>query len=108
MVSVPAGTVVVREGDAGDRFFVVISGEASVHRGGRKAGSLGAGDHFGELALLDPAPRSGEVRATTDLELGTLGHRMFMVLMRDLPTVTSALLASLAGQVRVAQGKSSI
>lgn len=107
-MTISPGTEAVREGEQGDVFFIVISGEATVHRGGRKIGPLGPGDHFGELALLDPAPRAATIRAVTALELGTLGHRMFKVLLRDMPSVAAGLLASMAAQVREAHGKKDI
>ena len=97
-----AGTHVVTEGEHGDAFFVVLDGTATVLRGGRKAGTLGPGDHFGELALLDPAPRAATVRAETPITLGALGHRMFKVLLRDLPTLSAGLLAAMATELRSA------
>jgi len=102
------GTNVVCAGERGDAFHVVLSGEATVHRNGRVARRLGPGDHFGELALLDPAPRAATVRATTALEVGTIGHRTFATLLRDLPAVSGGLLASLAAQLREAHGRSEI
>ena len=103
-----AATEVVREDERGDIFFIILSGEATVHRGKSRVSQLGPGDHFGELALLDPAPRAATVRAVTALELGTLGHRMFMVLLRDMPSLAAGLLTALAGQVREAHGKAPV
>ena len=102
----PAGTNVVCAGERGDVFYVVLTGEATVHRNGRLAGRLGPGGYFGELALLDPAPRAATVRAATPLEVGTLGHRQFLAMLRDLPAVGDGLLASMAGQLRDALGRS--
>lgn len=61
---------------------------------------LGAGDFFGELAPLDPAPRAATVVAGPDTEVAVLGARMFHVLLREFPTIGTALLAALARQVR--------
>lgn len=105
LVEAAAGTEVVREGETGDVFFVVLEGNASVSRAGRKAGELGPGAHFGELGLLDPAPRSATVRATTPLVLGALGHRMFKVLLREMPGLSASLLGSMAAELREAHGK---
>jgi CRP/FNR family transcriptional regulator, cyclic AMP receptor protein len=105
IVEVAAGTDVVREGEMGDVFFVVLEGQVAVLRNGRKAADLEAGAHFGELALLDPAPRDSTVRATTALVVGALGHRMFKVLVRDMPSLAAGLLASMAAQLRAAHGE---
>ena len=105
VVEVAAGTDIVREGEMGDVFFVVLEGQAAVVRNGRKGVVLDAGAHFGELGLLDPAPRAATVRATTPVVLGALGHRMFKVLVRDMPTLAAGLLASMASQLREAYGE---
>ena len=62
LVEVPEGVDVVREGEEGETFFVVLEGRAAIMRRGRKIDELTPGSHFGELALLDPAPRSVTVR----------------------------------------------
>jgi CRP/FNR family transcriptional regulator, cyclic AMP receptor protein len=101
---VAAGADVVREGDHGDTFYVVLSGEAGVWRTGERVGTVGPGDHFGELALLDPAPRAATVRADTNMELGTFQYKTFLVVLKDLPAVASGLLAAMAGQLRQSHG----
>jgi len=97
-----SGRTIVREGDEGDALFVVLTGTAEIVRGGTKVGSLGPGDYFGELALLDPAPRAATVIATSDTELAVLGLRMFRVLLRELPPLGAKLLGDLAARVRAA------
>jgi cAMP-dependent protein kinase regulator len=62
-VTVAPGEVVVRQGDPGDRFFVIRSGRLEVERDGRSLGTLGAGEAFGEIALLRGVPRTATVRA---------------------------------------------
>ena len=103
-VSVPAGVDLVKEGDRGDAFYIVISGTARVSSGnGRKAhavADLGPGDSFGELAVLDPAPRNATVTADTDLVVGVLGARVFRAVIRDVPSLTERLLASMARRLR--------
>ena len=73
-----------------------------VARDGTTVGSLGPGDYFGELALLDPAPRAATVTATSDTELAVLGVRMFRVLLREMPPLGAKLLGDLAAHVRAA------
>jgi CRP-like cAMP-binding protein len=105
VVRLPAGSVLFSEGDDGDAFFVVLDGTADVCKGtaGRTVNSLAAGAYFGELALLDTAPRSASVVAATDLEVAVLGARIFRTLLRELPTISERLLAALAGELREAR-----
>lgn len=100
VVNVAAGTEVVTEGDDGETFFLVLDGELAVSRNGRTTATLGPSDHFGELALLDPAPRSATVTAVGDVELAVLSVRMFRVLLREMPQISAGLLGSLASQLR--------
>ena len=99
-VTVAPGTEVVRQGESGDAFFLLLSGEATVARDGIDVADLGPGDWFGELALLDPAPRAATVTVTAPAELAALGARMFKVLLRELPALSAAMLASLARRAR--------
>ena len=76
--AVAPGMAVIVEGELGAReFFVILTGEAVVTRGGHEVGTLGAGDFFGELALFDPAPRNATVTAATDLSLAVLSLPAF-------------------------------
>jgi putative ABC transport system ATP-binding protein len=76
-----AGADVIRQGDAGDKFYIIKSGTADVlvadATGQRKVASLGQGDFFGEAALLSGEPRNATVRAATELELYVLGKDDF-------------------------------
>jgi CRP-like cAMP-binding protein len=100
----PAGAELVVEGEPGDAFFIVLEGDVVLRRGGRKVGTLGPGDYFGELALLDPAPRSATATTTTDVRVAVLGARMFRTLLRELPSMSERLLSGLARAFREAGG----
>jgi CRP-like cAMP-binding protein len=97
------GADIVCEGEDGETFFIILEGRAAVVRKGRKIGELTEGCYFGELALLDPAPRAVTVRAITPVLLAGLGHRMFKVLLREMPALSIQLLASLAAELRQAR-----
>ena len=102
VVEVPAGTAVVEEGGKGDAFFFILAGEAAVRRRGRMVVTLGPGSFFGELALLDPAPRDATVVAVSPLTLGVLGARVFRAIVRDVPAMSEKLLRGMAQRLREA------
>lgn len=73
-----AGAEIVRQGDRGDRFYVVSSGSLQVFVDGAEVGTLGPGDSFGEIALLREVPRTATVKARTDTLLFTLDREAFV------------------------------
>lgn len=105
-VRVAKGRELVKEGQPGHEFFVIVDGKASVYRKGKKVATLGPGDFFGELALLDRAPRNATVKADSDMELFVLGQREFSGLLDEVPTLAHKLLKGLARRLREQDAKS--
>jgi CRP-like cAMP-binding protein len=105
-VRVPAGKILVTEGETGHEFFVILEGQAKVSRQGRKVAGLGPGQAFGELALLDKAPRNASVTAETDMELVVLGQREFAGIIDEVPGFARKLLAGMAARLRDADARS--
>jgi hypothetical protein len=88
-VSVPAGDVVIRAGDAGDRFFIVGSGALAIACDGPSS-DASAGDYFGEIALLRDVPRTATVTATADSDLYALERDDFLAAVTGYPAARDA------------------
>jgi CRP/FNR family cyclic AMP-dependent transcriptional regulator len=104
-VPVAAGRTLVEEGKPGHEFFLIVDGKASVWRGGRKVATLGPGQYFGELAILDRKPRSATVKADTDMVVLVLGQREFAGVLDEVPGLARKLLQSMATRLREADAK---
>jgi CRP-like cAMP-binding protein len=99
-VRVGSGKTIISEGETGHEFFVILEGTARVSRRGRKVATLWSGDAFGELALLEKAPRNSTIVAETDMELVVLGQREFAGIIDEVPGFAHKLLAGLAHRLR--------
>ncbi len=77
-LDVPAGHVVIHQGEPGDRFYVVAEGRAEVVRDGVAIAVRGPGDHFGEIALLRDVPRTATITALTPLRLIAIERDRFL------------------------------
>lgn len=104
-VQVPKGKVLVEEGRIGLEFFLIVDGQAVVTRNGRKVATLGPGDYFGELALLDRRPRSASVVSETEMDLLVLSQRQFNGLLESVPTISRKMLAAMANRLREADAR---
>ncbi len=93
---------VVEEGTAGEGFYLIVTGEAEVTRGGRRVATVGPGEYFGELSLLDDAPRNATVKARTKMTLLQLKRREFSAVLDSWPGVAHKLLEQMARRLRQA------
>lgn len=101
--TVPEGDVVVEEGSTGTSFFVIAEGAATISVGGDMKATVGPGDSFGEMAVIDEDVRSASVVAATDLRLYFLTPWEFRPFVREQPEVAWKLLQSLSRRLRAAQ-----
>lgn len=95
-----AGTTLVREGKPGSEFFVIIDGRAEATLRGEHLATFGPGDFFGEMSLLEVAPRAATVVAETDLSLLVLEPRGFASLLAAAPTVGMKMMRSMSQRLR--------
>jgi CRP-like cAMP-binding protein len=100
---VAAGETLIDEGEGGIAFFVILEGEATVTIGDREVRRLRAGDHAGEIALLDEGARTATITAAGDVRCLALTTWNFRPFVRENPDVAWALLLELAGRVREAE-----
>ena len=99
-VSLAAGDVLVDQGQTGREAFLLLAGQVTVKRNGRKVATLGPGAIVGELALLDHGPRTATVTADTDISVLVVDRRNFLEIVESSHTLTSKLLEYLASRIR--------
>ena len=92
--------IVVVEGEPGIGLFVIVEGTADVTIGGVKKASLGPGDFFGEIALLDGGPRTATVTATSDIQMLGLTEWVFRGLMQQHASIAVKTLQQMATRLR--------
>src|SRR5947209_17892638 len=97
---VPSGTVLTKEGEPGDEFYVVAEGMAEASIGGRKVGSIPAGSFFGEMSLLDRGPRTATVTAELPTRLVVITAKDFDRVIEDLPAISLKNMRGLASRTR--------
>jgi CRP-like cAMP-binding protein len=96
------GEEIFREGDVADALYLVASGRVEVVRAGAVVAELAERDVFGEMAVLDPAPRSATVRAASDVVLLRLRREDFQDLLAEELEVARAVIRVLARRLRAA------
>lgn len=99
-VEVGAGEQIITKGDTGSDLYVVASGQVRVHDGARTIATLDEGAVFGELAVLDPEPRSASVTATDESLLFRIGQAPLYELMSDRPGVAHNIIRFLCRRFR--------
>jgi CRP/FNR family cyclic AMP-dependent transcriptional regulator len=100
-VIVAPGEVLTKEGRIGREVFVIVAVTAEVTQRGRLVATLGPGNYFGELAALDPGPRTATVTAATELDVLIIGPRELGA-MSEIPGFRDALLTGMAKRLRAA------
>ncbi|MFY9588094.1 MAG: cyclic nucleotide-binding domain-containing protein [Actinomycetota bacterium] len=102
-VEIAEGKVLAHQGSPGREFYVILDGKASVSIDGSEVATLGPGDFFGEMALLDQGPRVATVKATSPMEVAVLDPREFSTLIEEHPGVARKVLKVMAQRLRKAE-----
>jgi CRP/FNR family transcriptional regulator len=89
------GESLVAEGSLGDALFLILSGEVAVHRGPQTFATLSGGEFFGEMSLVEPAPRSASVTAMSATFLFRLPHDALRAMLADDPAAANVLLVQI-------------
>jgi CRP/FNR family transcriptional regulator, cyclic AMP receptor protein len=95
-----AGDIVTQEGSGGVGFFVVEEGEAEVNVGGEARGTIGPGDYFGEIALINESPRTATLTARTDMLCYGMTPWDFRPLVESNSAIAWKLLTAMADKMR--------
>ena len=99
-VAMPAGRVLFNQGDTAAELFIVVEGQVRVERNGSLIATRGAGEFFGEMALVSEGTRMASATCETDCKFLVLGHREFHSLMDEFPELKMRVLETLAQRVR--------
>ena len=89
------GATLIREGERGREFLVIVNGTVRVTKGGKKIRDLGSGDFIGEVALVSDVPRTATVTATSPVRLLVVTDRAFRGLIEEMPSIATKVLQSL-------------
>ncbi len=96
-----AGEPMVREGDEGVGFYLIVEGSAEVRRSGKSLSKLGQGNFFGEMTLIDEQPRSADVIAVEQTRCLVLNTFNFSSLIHTYPSIAMKMLRELARRLRI-------
>ena len=89
------GATLIREGERGREFLVIVDGTVRVTKRGKKVRDLGSGDFIGEVALVSDVPRTATVTATSPVRLLVVTDRAFRGLIEEMPSIATKVLQSL-------------
>ena len=103
-IDVKQGRELIREGETGREFMMVIDGEAEVRRNGEVLAVRGPGTFFGETALLLSQPRNASVVARTDMTIDVIDRAAFRRLLEDHPDLYAPLLEATAQRLATLDG----
>lgn len=100
-LDVPPSETFIHEGEYGDCMYIIVDGQVKVHSGERAILNLGPGKSVGELAVLDPEPRSASVTALEETHLFRIDRDAFDEVMADRPEIARGVIQALCQRLRM-------
>jgi CRP/FNR family transcriptional regulator, cyclic AMP receptor protein len=94
-IDLPEGKTLMKEGERGREFLVLLEGSAEVRKGGKRIATLGNGDFLGEIALVTKVPRTATVTTTSPVRALVITDRDFAALLDNSPQIGQGVLAAL-------------
>lgn len=99
-VDIAAGRTLIRQGEPGDTFYVLLDGEAEVVIDGKHVRTIRAGDYFGEISMLDGGPATATVSTKTPVRAMVMSHSQFRDAIKGNDELLIQVLAAVAGRLR--------
>jgi len=99
-INFPSGAILFREGEAGDRMYIILEGEIVLEMNGQALGKEGSGGVVGEMALIDDTPRTGTATTLTDCLLAPLDMDAFTALVKQKPEFSIHVMRVLTKRLR--------
>ncbi len=101
----PSGRTIVTEGETGAAFHLILEGKAKVIVGGRRTATLGPGDYFGEMSLIDHGLRSATVEASGEVRTLSLVSWSFLPILEHTPAIAKKLLLEMCRRLRAVESR---
>lgn len=98
--TVPAGTEICRQGEPGNTMFAIVEGTVEIHLDGRVLETLGEGEFFGEMSLVDHSPRSASARTVTECRIVTIDEKRFGFMVQQTPFFALEMIRTLVARLR--------
>jgi CRP/FNR family cyclic AMP-dependent transcriptional regulator len=98
-IDFPEGKTLIKQGDRGREFFVILEGEVDVQRGNRRIASRGAGEFIGEIALVSDVPRTATVTVAKPMRALVITDRAFRQLLTEAPEIQAKVMKALADRL---------
>ena len=96
----PAGTVLFRQGDPGEHFYAIQSGRVELRAGEVVLSTLGEGEVFGEMALVDASPRSATAIVKEEARIAAIDRKRFLFLVQNTPFFSLPVMHVMANRLR--------